>query len=81
MFCFRDLAEAGIVQNHQEAEADQTSFHGRFRSTAIAGNPESSFARSLESQCPGSTSPDSAAGSCLNACIVTLTKKLAMLSF
>jgi hypothetical protein len=26
--CLGGLAEAGIVQNHQEAEADQTSFHG-----------------------------------------------------
>ena len=34
-FCFRDLAEAGILQNHREAEADQTSLHERFRSTAI----------------------------------------------
>jgi hypothetical protein len=28
--CLGGLTEAGIVQNHQEAEADQTSFHGRF---------------------------------------------------
>jgi hypothetical protein len=30
--CFRGLAESGMVQDHQEAEADETSFHGRFRS-------------------------------------------------
>ena len=36
--CFRGLAEAGIMQNHQDAEADQTSFHGSFRSTAITQN-------------------------------------------
>jgi hypothetical protein len=29
------LAQGGIVQNHQEAEADKTSFHGSFRSTGI----------------------------------------------
>jgi hypothetical protein len=29
-FGLRGLAEAGIVQNHQEAETDQTSFHGSF---------------------------------------------------
>jgi hypothetical protein len=37
-FCLRGLAEAGIEQNHQEAEADQTSFHGSFPSTAITQN-------------------------------------------
>lgn len=30
--CFRGLAKSGMVQHHQEAEADETSFHGSFRS-------------------------------------------------
>jgi hypothetical protein len=46
--CFRCLAEAGIVQSHQDAEADQTSFHGSFRSTAITQNRELCSDRILE---------------------------------
>jgi hypothetical protein len=59
--CFRSLAEAGIMQNHQDAEADQTSFHWSFRSTAITQSRELCSGRILEFQisripCPGRSS-------------------------
>jgi hypothetical protein len=80
-FCLRDLAKAGIVQNHQEADADQTSFHGRFPINGHNPKPGIQFRPQPRIPCPGGTSPDFAAGSCINAYIIALTKKLSMLSF
>jgi hypothetical protein len=51
-FCFRGLAEARIVQNHQKAEADQTSFHGKYPSTAIIQSSEIKFRPEPRVPCP-----------------------------
>jgi hypothetical protein len=66
------LAQGGIVQNHQEAEADKTSFHGSFRSTGITQDSQLGSGQSQHVLRNGSS---------INEDISALTRMLSILSF
>jgi hypothetical protein len=79
--CFRGLAEAGIMQNHQDAEADQTSFHGSFRSTAITQSRELCSGRILEFHVQGALRSISQVVVLASKSTYSLDKKRSMHSF